>query len=265
MAESTLSLTRDRLRTLIGDFAGYGRTYANMSSKQQARVDEALASGLRNFYIPALLKNGLPPHEWTFLKPVISISLIASDYDYDLPDNFISFDPGARVTYASSDNADCPIQETSEGRIRTLRMSQAIAVTGAPQYWAHRPKAGTPTGTTAGQRHEIIFFPTPEASYTVSARVKIAADVMTDAQSYPYGGMQHAETLMASCLAAFERLYNDNQTKWQDIFAERLLASVQADLQNAPASLGYNGDKSSYRHDCLHRVNFTTVNGVIPS
>lgn len=263
MAESTLSLSRDRLRTLIGDFAGYGRTYASMNAKQQARVDESLSSGLRNFYIPSM-KGGLPPHEWTFLKPVISISLIATDYDYDLPDNFISFDPGARVTYASSDNADCPIQETSEGRIRTLRQSQTITLSGAPKYWAVRPKAGTPTGTSAGQRHEIIFFPTPEQAYTVSARVKIAADVMTDTQSYPYGGMQHAETLLASCFAAFERLYNDNQTKWQDIFTERLLASIQADQQNAPASLGYNGDKSSCRHDCLHSVNFVTVNGVIP-
>lgn len=262
MAESTLSLSIDDLRSDMGDYLGYGRTYASMSAKQTARVDALLKTGLRKFYIPAL--KGIPPHEWSFLKPITTLALIADDYDYDLPDDFLAFDPGKKPTFATTDNAEYPLELVDESRIRALRMSQTITISGPPRYMAERPKAGTPMGLTAGQRFEVIFFPTPDAAYTVTYRYKVAPNAISDSQKYPYGGMQHAETIRAACLCACEQFLNDGRTNWTAGFDELLMASIQADQQKAPASLGYNGDKSNCRRDSFSRVNLVTVNGVVP-
>jgi hypothetical protein len=76
MAESTLSISRTELRVRIAEFLGYGRTAANWSTDQSSVIDEVLDSGLRRFYFPPAIEGyAFNGHEWTFLKPVDTITL----------------------------------------------------------------------------------------------------------------------------------------------------------------------------------------------
>lgn len=66
MAESTLSLQRSDLRTVVGDFLGYGTDQANYASAKSSEVDRYIDSGMREFY---------GAHDWEFLKPIASLTL----------------------------------------------------------------------------------------------------------------------------------------------------------------------------------------------
>jgi len=81
---------------------------------------------------------------------------------------------------------------------------------------------------------------------------------------YPYGGAEHAETILAGCLSVAEEQENGNQlggNKVYDkkkLFQERLAASIQLDkMKNNVDFFGYNRDNSDARHrDDFDRTNF---------
>ena len=78
-----------------------------------------------------------------------------------------------------------------------------VTLLGPPKRFAVRPKAGTPTAG-AGQRFELLTFPTTDAARTINYRYSIQPNAVTDAAPYPLGGAQHGETLMLACLARAE-------------------------------------------------------------
>lgn len=162
---------------------------------------------------------------------------------YDLSDDFGSLD--GDITYADDEgiSADSVIRQVGEARIRALR--QNSVVTGTPTMAAVRPKAAT---GTVGQRFEMLFWPTPDDSYVLSFRYRILPTALggdTGEHSYPLGSAVHAETLIASCLAAAEHRINDARGQEYQYFIERLQASIAADLEQQPDSLGYNGNVKS--------------------
>ena len=97
-----------------------------------------------------------------------------------------------------------------------------------PYYAAIRPKKQTTT--TTGQRFEILFFPIPSVAYTLSFRMLVLPELLVDTTiTHPYGGAMHAETILASCLAAAESSEEDIRgVKWVE-FMDRLAASIQID------------------------------------
>ncbi len=260
MAESTLNSAYAALRSEIGHYLGFGTDSTAWNTSQTTQVNNALKYGSLKFYYPAL--PGGMSHEWRFMRPTTTMALTATDYDVDFPATFGGIE--GDMTYAITDNVVGPVKQIDESDIRRLREASSGATTGHPRFFAIRVKAGTPTGTTDGERWEAIFYPTPDGTYTLTYKYLILPDVIT--QGYAYGGAQHAETLKACCLAAAEESMNDGQTLWKTIMLERLTASVKADKQMAVQFRGYNGDRSDNReggNGCYSRGNpMCQYNGV---
>lgn len=78
MAEATLSVTRDTLRSEAGHFLGYQRTAGGWDTEQAADVDAMVAAAQRLFYFPPPLVPGGRAHQWRFLRPTGSISVFGN-------------------------------------------------------------------------------------------------------------------------------------------------------------------------------------------
>jgi hypothetical protein len=194
---------------------------------------------------------------WTETTETASGYVLQHNGIYDLPDDF-----GGMVgdMVIESSNYEPPIVVVGEGRIRNLRQqnpqtSQSTSSTSTPFFAAVRPKKHDTT--TTGQRYEIMFYPLPYSVYTISYKYRVLPEMLvTTTIEYPYGGMEHAETLRAACIAAAEEKENGNRLGGNPVydkkklFQERLAASIQLDkMKNGVDYYGYCGDRS----DLIHR------------
>jgi len=75
MTDSTLSVTLTTLRSAVCRYLGLG-TYADLDADGILAVDMAIDSGMRQFYSPPAVIQNEPPHEWSFLKPVTTLTAI---------------------------------------------------------------------------------------------------------------------------------------------------------------------------------------------
>lgn len=246
MAESTLSLSRDDLRSEIGFFLGFGqpdhRDSANWSSVQTETIDTILNAGLRQFYYPKRLEGDRKVHEWTFLRPTRTQLTVVDQGDYNLPDDFGGLE--GNLTFATNDDAWVSVTITSEQQIRELRQITTTN-TGWPRLAAVRPIL-TPTAGATGTRYELLIWPEPDAIYTLSYRFNIMPEALTSGLPFPHGGLVHAETILESCLAVAERRLDDYESTYHhEMFTELLEASIQNDRAlQVPHTLGYNADGS---------------------
>lgn len=77
MAEPSLSLTFVELRRMVAHMLGYGRDDENWTDDQVEELDEIIGTGLQQFYFPPPLREGELSHDWSFLKPIGSITTAA--------------------------------------------------------------------------------------------------------------------------------------------------------------------------------------------
>lgn len=232
MAESTLSLTLLDFKKAVADYLGFGRDDTKWSANELAQVLEYVKSGLRQFYNPPVLPGRARPHEWTFLRPTTTLAVVADDSDYDLPDGFGGL-IGA-LAFSSEDNIAGTVGIVPLGEI-LRRRSFPSDVTGPPQIVATRPKTGV--GAT-GQRWELLLWPVPNGSYTLTYRYQIIPDHIGNDGHYPWGGQQHAETILASCLAVAERMDERPENTKRNYFLERLTASIAVDERQVGEFVG---------------------------
>lgn len=259
MAESSLSLSYLDYRKEVGGFLGWGRTFESWSQQQLNAVDDVIASGLRQFYVPPLTPGQQSAHVWSFLRPVTTLTTVAADYDYTLPDDFASID--GPFTYAATVQQWPPAQIVGERVIRELR--QAVDRSGRPEVAAIRSLASDGTN---GQRFEVVFYPTPNAAFTLTYRYNLMPSILSAENPYPLGGELHAQTIRESCLAIAEQQFNDTIGIHTQLFMQRLEASIRMDQRNsAPDLYGYNGDNSRDPGACVRCENraFVTYNGVL--
>lgn len=259
MSESTLSIKFTELQIEVADFLGLGRASAGWDSDNTARIASYISEGLHQFYYPPKFDPNKDPHKWSFLTPTTSLVTVADTGDYDLPDNFGSM-VGGRMSFDTS-FAGPEIQFVGEASIRSMR--QGNTNTGKPQFAAVRPKVSD--GTT-GQRWEIMVYPTPDDAYTVYYKMRLLADAIESGAEYPYGGMAHRSTLIASCLSVAElRMDNIKGAQWEQ-FIQRLTASIEHDYEVSRIEyFGYNGDNSGQSMpERNHPAYIVTVDGVNP-
>ena len=166
---------------------------------------------------------------------------IDADGDYRAPDDFGGI--RGNMTFAA-DEGWIPLQVIPEGMIRSYR--QHSTSTGRPRYVALQ--ALSSAGAT-GQRFNFMFWPEPDDAYTLSYQYNVLVAKLATAVPYPLGGMQHAETVLQSCLAVAENRREETRGPQWERFMERLTASITVDAGNEPVWLGYNGDESDMTHD----------------
>lgn len=240
MAESGLSLGYADFCTETGYYLGYGRDSiaapTKWSADEQTDIDRVVQDGYRQFLAA---QGGERPHEWSFLRIITSLDTAAGTYNQTLPDN-CGGDIGDELYFDVTESYSAPARKVSVETILEFRSGQSTAATGAPKFFATRMLTGAAGAT--GQRYEVIFYPTPDAIYTMHFRHTILSANLTVAAPYPLGGMRHGATIQASCLAVAELRMNDEKgPRWAD-YVRQLEGSVRVD-ERTPGRLwlGYVG------------------------
>lgn len=177
--------------------------------------------------------------------------------NYTMPDQFGGL--CGSLTYDPTDNYQIEIDLTSEAKIRKKR--QSTRITGKPQLAALRPTGDTPDATD-GQRFELMLWPYPGGVYTLHYRYNLLVNALT-ADLHPWGGMIHSETILESCLAIAEQRGDDEIGLHNNLFKERLAASIEYDSRlMSSEKLGYNGNWDDNRL-AYSRTNHVTYDGTL--
>lgn len=270
MAESTLALTFLDFQGHVGDYLGYGWGDDNgdvaWSAEQERNINKCVESGQRRVYFPPLLPGEPMAHSWSFLHPQSTLTLTSGATELALPDDFGGVVEGEIVASSSGLTAWRPLFTTNWAQVRR-RLADHPDTTGMPEWVAVEPIKGT--GASAGQRFQLVFYPEADRAVTVRLTYSILPDKITGALPYHYGGAQHSETFLASCIASAELFRDDLRGPREAYFQDCLRASVMIDRRARPQYLGYNSDRSdSYDQGRVRRWwdgPVVTVNGVEPT
>jgi hypothetical protein len=252
----SLSITYDSLRKDIGRYLGFDRDPSNWNEDEDDDVQSVLDAGLRQFYRPPRIAGDRYSHQWSFLKPIGTITLTESVGDYDMPTDFADLD--GDLYYHESELAPRRIRQVNEGRILELRQRDWYTATATyPQEAAIVPKK---SDGTADQLYQLWIWPLPSQAFVLKFRYTARQQALSCDNEVPLGGSEHAEAIRASCLASAESFLDDERgTKWQE-FMDQLQSSVDFDRRaNSPSTLGYNGDNSDRRVDPYLRSPNITV------
>jgi hypothetical protein len=123
---------------------------------------------------------------------------------YTLPDDFAGL-IGPLVYRPESYRRGIEIPRVSDGEVLAWRSRSGTGRCGTPVVCAVRPQS---TAGSTGQRHELLLWPIPDDIYYLDYKYHAIQNTLSSDQ-YPMGGQPHAQTVLASCLAYFERHYND--------------------------------------------------------
>jgi hypothetical protein len=192
--------------------------------------------------------------------------------NYALPDDFGGL--ASRLMYSTSYLSPKPpgIEITNEARIRALRQG-SVNTTGRPYLAAVRPMSAVdadafsrqmimsaPVSTHFGQRFQLLLYPEPSSSYTLSFRYTALIHAPSTSNEYPPGGMKLGSVLIQACRAVAElRVHETKNVEWAH-FLELLQAAQAADREAyAAESYGISTDgESGYRSE---RCTGVTYNG----
>lgn len=245
MAEPTLSIQFSELQARVGSFMGWGRGAAYndpaFTNDQQFQIDGIVGSGLRNFYYPSSVDGQPSSYDWSFLHPTATALLPVAAQTVTLPDDFGGFEDKINLLTTTATAQPWDIQWRNEGLIRQM-YAETPQMSGPPMYACQTPLKGT-TGTQ-GQRWILLIFPAADQIYTLQFQYWINPDYLSGAFPFAYGGTQHSETILESCLAVAEVRLDDAMSVHTAKFKERLQASISVDRRNKPQKIGYNRDRS---------------------
>jgi hypothetical protein len=239
--ETSLNVPMPMITGRVGNYLGYGYGADNgekaWTDRQWIRVKDFTDSGLRQFYYPPPL--GGVSHNWSFLRPTATLTLASGGSALELPFDFASL--AGRVVLTADESAGAVLNVVNEGWLRE-RIALAAEQSGRPLWCAVAPQKGTTR--ERGPRAELLFAPAADRAYAVTLQYNLNPQALTAANPWAYGGPQHVETIIASCLAVAELRLNDEKGPHHQTFLERLAASVAIDGRNKAHDLGYNGDSS---------------------
>ncbi len=269
MPQSDLALTYVDFVGHTGDYLGYGWGAAEgdvaHSSAQLRDINKVIESGQRQVYSPPVLPGERAAHAWSFLRPTASLTLADGETGLDLPRDCGGHVEGEITASTSGNTVAVALQHTNIERLLKARAAQPDR-TGFPEMVAVVPLKGT----QGGQRFRLEVFPEVDADYTLTFTYEVIPDAISGARPYHYGGAQHTETFLASCIASAELFRDDARgTRWT-YFMERLQASVSLDRRARPQTFGQNLDRSQALYGGGGRgrwwdESIVTVNNVTPT
>jgi hypothetical protein len=183
---------------------------------------------------------------------------ITPNGQYRLADDFGGV-YGNRVRFSNDEGWVKQLTITAEGIVGGYL--QGSTSSARPEYVAFRPL--TTDGVT-GQRFEMLTWPIPDSNYTVRFRQLVNPNALLTTL-YPYGGMQHAETLRLACTSAAEAMFNDGPGAEEAKYQRALADSMRRDQRSIrAATVGIAGDsepQDNY-HDYYSGIDSVTVGGV---
>jgi hypothetical protein len=187
-----------------------------------------------------IIKSGLQAvyraHYWSFLRPTKDIVTEADESTYDLPAGFDGIDD-SKLTWPENEGYCAPVPIVPWSDIRRLRSVDER--TGRPELAAI---IAAEFDATAGSKRQIVFFPTPDDEYTLSAVMRLRWTMLDESNPYPIGGEILAEAITEACLASGERLIDGAPGVHAEAFQAALEAAIWQDKDaTSPATLGQDG------------------------
>ena len=261
MAVSTLAAAFNDLQGDIGFFLGYGRGTpfgeAAWSLQQQNSITRCVKGGLRNFYHCG--------YDWSFLKPMAAVSLATGAQVAILPDDFGGVEGRVVLAQITGSTDWWPLEF---GGLEPVYHHYGVfpTTTGRPRICCIEPLKGT--GSTMTQQWQLHVWPIADMAYTLKFQYYLNPDYIDGAFPYAYGGPEHAETQLESCLAVAEKILDDSATVHEMEFQKRLDLSKMIDHRRKPQNVGYNGDRSDQKEQIWwdragwHALGPINVNGV---
>lgn len=268
MPEPTLASRWEEFQAEVGENLGWskGVKYGERPWNRDKlnRINSCVKSGLRRFYYPPVIEGRSAAYAWSFLKPVAQIAFPASSQWVYLPDDFGQ--PEGKLTVSSSVTQTVwAIDLVGIGTINHYYQVTPTTV-GRPLIAAVTPTRGT--HPTTGQQWQLWIYPITDQAYTFNLQYYINPNYLTGDLPYAYGGPEHHETILESCLSIAEERLDDmpqGTGPHYTAFMERLKASISMDQRLKPQMLGQNLDRSDWdgRWDrqLLHWLNTVTYNG----
>lgn len=251
MAVPSAGVTFSYIKALVGDQLGHGYGEARedpvQGRREGFRIHDAAVGGIQTFYNPPILPGETTAYRWAFLRPILQVTLPSGSQAAALPPGFVGLEgPAQPEATDGSSQSFWPVTRTNERRIRYLYGASPTA-TGRPCEMAE--EWGQKSGGRS-QQCRLIVFPKADQEYLLrfSCCLNPSADMGDD--DTVWGGSDHEQTVLASCLAWAELKY-DGAAKgplYMD-FMEKLGASISRDRQRKGDWLGYNGDGQGRRWD----------------
>lgn len=232
MATQSLSITRAEIKRAIAR-----KNYWNpaaLTAEQTTNLNDIIRSGERTFYYSALLPGSNKIHVWSFMRPILSLQLVADKGDYDLPEDFGGFDGALQFRDFAF---DLPLIETNISHVLALRSQSQFSTVqqGQPTRFAVYPLTAE---AGPAQRMGVAFYMVPDQDYWLHGVYVSNPAGIGDDTDYPLGGQPHAETLMAACLAASERIMEDAQGVDTARYYSLLAGSISWDRTHSGGRIG---------------------------
>jgi hypothetical protein len=206
----------------LGTYGDSGLTGADLTDAQD--------------YVKSGYKRFLMAYPWSFLRKNSSISLLAGEYSYDMPEDFVNILLPFTFT---GESGYPPMDERSENEIMELRNYNEIS--SWPQYYAFRYSQYSPE---VGQRRQVIFWPTPDSDYSLYYTYRFEPAALSNSTDYPIGGSEMAECILQFCLAAAENRGDESLGVHSQVLTESLAFAIRLDRAKSPRNLGYSGTDS---------------------
>jgi len=167
-----------------------------------------------------------------------------------------------------SETGKPPVQNVGEANFRRVE-SEDPSQTDRPSICCIVPADDTsgeyPDNPT---RFTAYLWPNPDAAYAMRYKYVAIQGDEDDAPTATFlGGAQHSETILASCLSIAEEYAETPSSRYRELFAQRLAASIMMDRRmNSPDNLGKNLDRSDmqgqYRkHNTDYTVSYFDIDG----
>jgi hypothetical protein len=200
------------------------------SADQIAQINDCIKDGLMMVY---------SAHEWSFLRQVVSITTSDGTGEYAMPNYFDSIE-GPFTYPAGIGWAYTAIQVVREVDIRKLLSRDT---TYAPPRYAAVVNAPFYPDFSPGSLRRVMFYPTPDAAYVLSA-VMTMRPTMIDADNlYPLGAEVLSPVIHEAVLASAEKNLEEAPGVHTQTFQALLAAAITRDQQySTPDTLGVGQD-----------------------
>lgn len=211
---NNLKLTYSGIYNRVASILGIQSLTATADITKCKRI---VARGYRHFLMPMDLSQNPPkPYRWKFLEKTTTLSTVASQDEYNLPDGFSSLVNSFTHTTPVSYN---PISKPLSYIYQKKSVSTA---TGPPRYYAL--KIGEYSEIT-GQQDSVVFWPTPSGVYTYYYTYRITPAEPVNDNDY-FVGDAYASECILECALAVAELEKTDKAGAHAQEAERLIQSA---------------------------------------
>jgi len=211
---------------------GWGVDTSQWATAEFAELYRRINEANRWVQLPGLIPGEVVSHVWSHMRVLTTLATVAAQQAYDLPSDFGSMH--GRLTFSAATSYP-PILFTGAAQIEEWN-AYGSTLKGRPTHYATRWQRQT---AGLNQRQQLIFWPTPDAAYTIQYRYDINPPAVSESNPYVLGGVRMAQLMLDACRAIGESVRHKARGAAWAAFMERLQAAIQLDKRTlTPPTVG---------------------------